>query len=175
MTVPQVGHFPLMAFRPFFMVSSTPSEMGFLALHLTQYPSDIKKVKALTSCEGQFRRLSGLPVTVNSNRDVFQSGRSLHSWSGRQRQLDWGPRNTTPFFGWQRGAVNGLRRAFTGLPSGGIHVTRDFQALQLGFVKCAGTLNGVQIGLVNVAHNHPRCDEFPDKLAPGFPIASWSY
>jgi hypothetical protein len=41
-TVPQVGHLPLMALRPFFMVSSTPSAMGFLALHLTQYPSDIK-------------------------------------------------------------------------------------------------------------------------------------
>ena len=40
-TVPQVGHLPLMALRPFFMVSSTPSAIGFLALHLTQYPSDI--------------------------------------------------------------------------------------------------------------------------------------
>jgi hypothetical protein len=29
--------------RPFFMVSSTPSTMSFLALHLTQYPSAIKK------------------------------------------------------------------------------------------------------------------------------------
>ena len=41
MTVPQVGHLPLMALRPFFMVSSTPSEISFLALHLTQYPSAI--------------------------------------------------------------------------------------------------------------------------------------
>lgn len=36
MTVPQVGHLPLMALRPFFMVSSTPSAMSFFALHLTQ-------------------------------------------------------------------------------------------------------------------------------------------
>ena len=43
MTVPQVGHLPLMALRPFFIVSSTPSEISFLALHLTQYPSGIKK------------------------------------------------------------------------------------------------------------------------------------
>jgi len=42
MTVPQVGHLPLMALRPFFMVSSTPSAISFLALHLTQYPSAIK-------------------------------------------------------------------------------------------------------------------------------------
>jgi hypothetical protein len=41
-TVPQVGHLPLMALRPFFMVSSTPSAISFLALHLTQYPSAIE-------------------------------------------------------------------------------------------------------------------------------------
>ncbi len=43
-TVPQVGHLPLMALRPFFMVSSTPSAISFLALHLTQYPSGIKNL-----------------------------------------------------------------------------------------------------------------------------------
>src|SRR6266478_2870257 len=43
MTVPQVGHLPLMALRPFLVVTSTPSIISFLALHLTQYPSGIKK------------------------------------------------------------------------------------------------------------------------------------
>ena len=42
MTVPQVGHLPLMALRPFFITSSTASTISFLALHLTQYPSGIK-------------------------------------------------------------------------------------------------------------------------------------
>ena len=42
MTVPQVGHLPLMALRPFFIVSSTALEISFLALHLTQYPSGIR-------------------------------------------------------------------------------------------------------------------------------------
>ena len=41
-TVPHVGQRPLMALRPFFIVSSTPSTISFLALHLTQYPSGIK-------------------------------------------------------------------------------------------------------------------------------------
>ena len=35
-TVPQVGHLPLIARRPFFMTSSTPSTISFFALHLTQ-------------------------------------------------------------------------------------------------------------------------------------------
>ena len=50
-TVPQVGHLPLIAFRPFFIVSSIPSTISFLALHLTQYPSGIEKFQTLkASC-----------------------------------------------------------------------------------------------------------------------------
>lgn len=41
MTVPQVGQRPLMARRPFFMTSSTASEISFFDLHFTQYPSGI--------------------------------------------------------------------------------------------------------------------------------------
>ena len=51
-TVPQVGHLPLMALRPFFMVYSTASTISFLALHLTQYPSGIKIFRAEASCNG---------------------------------------------------------------------------------------------------------------------------
>jgi len=36
MTTPQSGHLPFTALRPSFMISSTASEIGFLALHLTQ-------------------------------------------------------------------------------------------------------------------------------------------
>ena len=51
-TVPQVGHLPLMARRPFFMISSTESVISFLALHLTQYPSAIKKMlPAIAPCD----------------------------------------------------------------------------------------------------------------------------
>jgi hypothetical protein len=41
-TTPQVGHFPLIAFRPFFINSSTASAISFFALHFTQYPSGIR-------------------------------------------------------------------------------------------------------------------------------------
>jgi hypothetical protein len=41
-TAPQVGHFPFTALRPFFIVSSTASAMGFFALQRTQYPSAIR-------------------------------------------------------------------------------------------------------------------------------------
>jgi hypothetical protein len=47
MTVPQVGHLPLIALRPFFISSSTPLAISFLALHLTQYPSAIKTLPSV--------------------------------------------------------------------------------------------------------------------------------
>jgi hypothetical protein len=66
MTVPHVGHLPLMAFRPFFMVSSMPSMMGFLALHLTQYPSDIKKLPPALHAPDKSCRLAANARNVNS-------------------------------------------------------------------------------------------------------------
>jgi hypothetical protein len=38
MPVPQVGHLPLTAARPFFMVTFCSSFISLLALHFTQYP-----------------------------------------------------------------------------------------------------------------------------------------
>jgi hypothetical protein len=68
-TVPHVGHLPLMALRPFFMVSSTPSAMGFLALHLTQYPSDIKNLPLALYALNGLHRLSGKNRNVNVKRN----------------------------------------------------------------------------------------------------------
>lgn len=68
-TVPHVGHLPFIALRPFFMVSSTPSIISFLALHLTQYPSGIKKLSGRAlHAPGLFMELiyGGGPKTVNS-------------------------------------------------------------------------------------------------------------
>ena len=44
-TASQVGHLPFTALRPFFITSSTASEIGFFALHLTQYPSSMVAVR----------------------------------------------------------------------------------------------------------------------------------
>ena len=58
-TVPHVGHFPLIALRPFFIVSSTPLIISFLALHLTQYPSGIEKGGRLgASCAAAVMRIA---------------------------------------------------------------------------------------------------------------------
>lgn len=39
MPVPQLGHLPFMAERPFFILTSFASFISFFALHFTQYAS----------------------------------------------------------------------------------------------------------------------------------------
>lgn len=89
----------------------------------------------------------------------------------------WGLVNISrgKFFGWQNSAINCSQGTFTGLQSGCVNVAQDFQGFQLGLVNYAENLNGVQLGLVNVARNNPCFNEFPNKLATGFPILNWSF
>ena len=79
------------------------------------------------------------------------------------------------FYGWQTGAVNYSVGTYTGLQLGGINVAQECQGLQLGIVNYAASLRGVQIGVLNVALNNSWFNEFPDKLAPAFPIINWSF
>lgn len=79
------------------------------------------------------------------------------------------------FAGWQDGIVNYSQGAFAGLQSGWINVAQEFHGLQFGGLNYAENLRGVQIGFINIAGNNPWFDEFPDKLATGFPILNWSF
>lgn len=82
---------------------------------------------------------------------------------------------TAGFVGWQSGFVNYDEGYFKGLESGLVNVAMDTHGLQLGFINYSEKLNGVQIGLVNVINSNSWFDEFPDKLAKGFPIVNWSF
>ena len=67
----------------------------------------------------------------------------------------------TEFVGWQAGLVNYSEGKFSGL--------------QMGFVNYTENLHGVQLGLANIAMNNGWFNEFPDKLATGFPFLNWSF
>ena len=64
---------------------------------------------------------------------------------------------------------------FTGFQNGVVNVSEEFHGLQLGLVNYSQNLHGVQIGLANIAINNGWFDDFPDKLATGFPIVNWSF
>lgn len=80
------------------------------------------------------------------------------------------------FTGWQSGWVNVAQGDFTGFQSGWlVNYAHECHGLQLGLVNYADKLDGVQVGLANIAMNNPWFSDFPDKLAPGFPIVNWSF
>ncbi len=91
--------------------------------------------------------------------------------------IQWGLVNTSQdeFVGWQCGVVNISNGTFEGFQSGVVNLSQQTTDLQLGLVNYSQELNGVQIGLVNIAANNPSFTEFPNKLAPGFPIVNWSF
>jgi hypothetical protein len=80
------------------------------------------------------------------------------------------------FHGWMNGDVNISLGTFVGFQSGYVNVsTGDFKGFQLALVNYANNLHGLQIGAVNIAMNNGWFNEFPDKLAKGFPIVNWSF
>jgi hypothetical protein len=88
----------------------------------------------------------------------------------------WVNVNKTSFHGWQYGLVNVAQGEFVGFQSGWLfNYSKKVTGLQLGLVNYAENLDGVQIGLANIALNNGWFNEFPDKLATGFPIVNWSF
>ncbi|HSY16714.1 MAG TPA: hypothetical protein VK815_00200 [Candidatus Acidoferrales bacterium] len=99
------------------------------------------------------------------------------NYADSYRGFQWGVVNISRenFVGWQRGWVNVSQGTFTGFESALVNVSQDTTGFQLGIVNYAQKLDGLQIGLANVAMNNPWFDEFPSKLARGFPILNWSF
>jgi len=87
----------------------------------------------------------------------------FYNYADSYTGVEWSMVNITKtsFVGWQAGMVNYSEGKFNGL--------------QMGIVNYAENLHGVQIGLANIAMNNPWFNEFPDKLATGFPFVNWSF
>jgi hypothetical protein len=107
----------------------------------------------------------------------------LYNYADSYTGVAWGLANysTTSFTGWQGGiffcpcVVNISKGKFTGFQEAVVNYAEEFHGFQLGLVNYAENLHGVQIGLANIAMNNGWFNEFPDKLATGFPIVNWSF
>jgi hypothetical protein len=72
--------------------------------------------------------------------------------------------------------VNYSKTSFTGWQAGMVNYSEGkFNGLQMGIVNYAENLHGVQLGLANIAMNNGWFNDFPDKLATGFPFFNWSF
>ena len=106
----------------------------------------------------------------------------LFNYADSYTGVSWGLVNYSKvsFVGWQGGIwlplANVSNGKFTGFQDAWLfNYAQEFHGLQLGLVNYAENLHGVQIGLANIAINNGWFDEFPDKLAKGFPIVNWSF
>ncbi len=78
--------------------------------------------------------------------------------------------------GWQAATMNMVQGNFQGFQSGIVNLGhQDVSGVQLGLFNYAENLRGLQLGVVNVAANNGWFNEFPDKLATGFPVLNWSF
>ena len=63
-----------------------------------------------------------------------------------------------------------------GVALGFVNYSKEsFKGLQWGFVNYTEKLDGVQLGLVNIVTDNGWFDQFPGKLAKGFPFFNWSF
>jgi hypothetical protein len=101
----------------------------------------------------------------------------IYNYAESYTGVEWALVNhtTTSFVGWQDGWINYDEGYFKGLESGLVNIAQDAHGLQFGFINYAEKLNGVQIGLANIVNSNPWFNEFPNKLARGFPIVNWSF
>lgn len=79
------------------------------------------------------------------------------------------------FVGWQGSCVNYSQGYFKGFQSALVNISQEAHGLQWGVVNYTESLRGVQVGLVNIIKDNPWFNEFPHKLALGFPIVNWSF
>ena len=124
-----------------------------------------------------------LGLVNGSSGDSYGFSWGLYNYAESYAGVSWGLVNYSAkdFTGWQGGIlfcpciVNISKGKFTGFQNGVVNVSEEFHGLQLGLVNYSQNLHGVQIGLANIAINNGWFDDFPDKLATGFPIVNWSF
>lgn len=127
--------------------------------------------------ENQQKSLT-LGIVNGSTGDSGGLSWGLVNYADSYTGVAWGLVNVSQnsFVGWQHGWFNISRGTFSGFQSGWIlNFAGEFHGLQLGLVNYAENLHGVQLGFANIATNNPWFDEFPNKLAKGFPILNWSF
>ena len=111
--------------------------------------------------------VGGLRISIYG-ANAGMSGLDLGIWnettSSTQIGLQWGivGRSLGGFQGWQNNAVNISAQLFEGFQSGLVnHHSGRFSGLQFGFVNFAESVNGVQIGLINIIKSGGFMPWFP--------------
>ena len=104
-----------------------------------------------------------LIYTKNVNVTGFDWG-LVNQTTGKQLGVQWGGVNLTDggFTGWQSGAVNISKGSSVGLQTGWVNYhSGNFNGLQFSIVNYAATLEGLQLGLINIIGSGGFLPVFP--------------
>ena len=104
-----------------------------------------------------------LIYTKNANVTGFDMG-LINQTTGSQLGVQWGGVNITDggFTGWQSGFVNISGGNFVGLQTSMVNYhTGHFNGLQFSFVNYAATIEGLQLGLINIIGSGGFLPVFP--------------
>lgn len=108
--------------------------------------------------------------SVNAGMVGLDMGIWNETTTHTQLGLQWGVvgKSLGGFKGWQNNTVNISASMFEGFQSGWVnHHSGKFSGLQLAIVNYAESMNGVQIGLINIIKK--------GGFMPWFPIANWGF
>ena len=144
------------------------------------------------TAEEKFLQLSLTPDIALQSRDTVIKGIALSIWGENQQSalalgivngstgdscgFSWGLVNYADNYkGVQFAFVNYTKGTFVGWQNGAVNIAQHVSGLQWGAVNYTETLNGVQLGFINVVEQNPWFEEFPRKLAKGFVFVNWSF
>ena len=100
--------------------------------------------------------ITGVRLSLLYGKNVNMNGIDLglvNVTTGDQVGVQWGAvgYNEGNFNGWQNNFVSILKGNFTGLQTGAVtHTSGKTSGLQIGIVNYASTMNGLQLGLINI-------------------------
>jgi hypothetical protein len=117
--------------------------------------------------------IAGLRLNIIYGKNVNVSGLDwgfVNSTTGKQVGAQWGFVNMVDngFLGLQGGFVNLTDSKFEGLQYGFVNYHKgNVSGVQFGFINYAGSMYGLQIGLINIIEQ--------GGMFPFFPIVNWSF
>lgn len=100
------------------------------------------------------------------------------NYAENYKGVQWAAVNYTEddFLGWQAAFVNYTGSTMKGLQTGWVNYAGTLTGVQFGLVNFAETAQtGVQIGLVNLLPENEWFSELPDALAPGMIFVNWCF
>lgn len=142
-------------------------------LTLSIWGENQQKALALGIVNGSYGQSAGLSVGVMNYAENY---RGVQGGLFNFTENEFGGWQGGPLFGLLLSVVNYTGGTMQGFQCGVVNYAGSLTGLQLGVVNCAEVADsGVQIGVVNIMPQNEWFTGLPDELAPGMIIVNWRF